>query len=221
MNSLISQLVCLLFNENELKLHESDGTQLISFYDKTAILRINKFACTYNKKCIVNGQIEIKIEMILKTESNRHLCRHLFCYDHGYLNRFASSMNGRFWHSVSSFHSAPSRFDISELCIFGLSWAIFRRWPRDHTMNAFIGRFMWSLWFFIRICDIVYGLFLLAKQIENWYPFFSSFEYILNFCTIFFNTSNTFGLKLLHNNFDNSNRIENFSHSAFCTWNCT
>lgn len=54
-------------------------------------------------------------------------------------------MNGLFSISVSSFHSAPSLLEISELCIFGLSCAILRRCPRDHTMNAFIGRFMWSL----------------------------------------------------------------------------
>ncbi len=30
--------------------------------------------------------------------------------------------------------------EISELCILGLSWAILRRWPRDQTMKAFIGR---------------------------------------------------------------------------------
>lgn len=49
-------------------------------------------------------------------------------------------MNGRFSDSERSFHCAPRRFDISELCIFGLSDAIFLRCPRDHTMNAFIGR---------------------------------------------------------------------------------
>ena len=56
-------------------------------------------------------------------------------------SRFASSINGRFSVSVNSFHSAPSRLEISELCILGFSWAIFRRWPRDQTMKAFIGRF--------------------------------------------------------------------------------
>lgn len=71
-----------------------------------------------------------------------------------YLKRFASSMNGRFWHSVNSFHSAPRRFDISELCIFGLSCAIFRRCPRDHTIKAFIGRFIWSDWDFNNIWDM-------------------------------------------------------------------
>ena len=50
-------------------------------------------------------------------------------------------MNGRLSVSESSFHSPPSRFEISELCIFGFSCAIFRRWPRDHTIKAFIGRF--------------------------------------------------------------------------------
>lgn len=74
-----------------------------------------------------------------------------------YLKRLASSMNGRFWHSVNSFHSAPRRFDISELCIFGLSCAIFRRCPRDHTIKAFIGRFIWSDWDFNSIWDMSMG----------------------------------------------------------------
>ena len=60
------------------------------------------------------------------------------------LSRLASSMNGRFSSSVSSFHSAPSLLEISELCILGFSWAILRRWPLDHTMNAFMGRFTLS-----------------------------------------------------------------------------
>lgn len=50
-----------------------------------------------------------------------------------YLNLFASSIKGRFCDSVSSFHSAPSLLEISELCIFGFSTAIFRLWPRDQT----------------------------------------------------------------------------------------
>lgn len=54
-------------------------------------------------------------------------------------------MKGRFSLSLSSFHSAPSLLEISELCILGFSWAIFRRCPRDHTMNAFMGRFICSL----------------------------------------------------------------------------
>lgn len=64
------------------------------------------------------------------------------------LSLFASSIYGRFSISVSNFHSAPSLLDISELCIFGLSRAIFRLWILDHTMKAFIGLFMWatSLW---------------------------------------------------------------------------
>ena len=57
---------------------------------------------------------------------------------------FASSMNGRFCVSVSIFHSLPSRREISLLCIFGFSCAILRRWIRDQTMNAFIGRLMCS-----------------------------------------------------------------------------
>ena len=56
----------------------------------------------------------------------------------------ASSMYGRFSASDRSFHSAPRRLLISELCILGFSWAILRRWPRDHTMKAFMGRLMWS-----------------------------------------------------------------------------
>lgn len=46
-------------------------------------------------------------------------------------------MKGRFCISVSSFHSAPNRLLISELCIFGFSTAILRRCPRLHTMKAF------------------------------------------------------------------------------------
>lgn len=67
-------------------------------------------------------------------------------------------MNGRFCISVSSFHSAPNRLLISELCILGFSTAILRRCPLLHTMNAFIGRLIcdefWSIvpwaggWFF-------------------------------------------------------------------------
>ena len=53
-------------------------------------------------------------------------------------------MKGLFSSSVKTFHSAPSLFEISELCIFGFSCAIFRRWPRDQTMKAFIGLLMWS-----------------------------------------------------------------------------
>ncbi|TNN56859.1 hypothetical protein EYF80_032955 [Liparis tanakae] len=54
-------------------------------------------------------------------------------------SRFASSMNGLFSASVITFHSAPSRLLISELCILGFSCAIFLRWPRDQTMKAFMG----------------------------------------------------------------------------------
>ena len=61
-----------------------------------------------------------------------------------YLSLLASSMKGLFSTSVSIFHSAPSRLEISELCIFGLSCAILRRWPLDQTMNAFMGLLMWS-----------------------------------------------------------------------------
>lgn len=79
--------------------------------------------------------------------------------------RFASSMNGRFWPSVSSFHSAPNRFEISELCIFGLSWAILRRWPRDHTINAFMGLLMCSTVNLMLctdiLCDVVKCVFLM------------------------------------------------------------
>lgn len=71
-----------------------------------------------------------------------------------HLNRFASSMNGRFCISESSFHSAPNRLLISELCILGFSTAICRRWPRLHTINAFIGRLMWlELWSMLP-CDV-------------------------------------------------------------------
>lgn len=56
-------------------------------------------------------------------------------------NRFASSMNGHLSFSESFFHSAPRRFEISELCILGLSTAILRLCMRDQTINAFMGRF--------------------------------------------------------------------------------
>ena len=59
------------------------------------------------------------------------------------LSRLASSMKGLFSVSDRVFHSVPSRLDISELCILGFSWAIFRRWPLDQTMKAFIGLLMW------------------------------------------------------------------------------
>ena len=65
------------------------------------------------------------------------------------LSLLASSMNGLFSASDNNFHSAPSRLLISELCIFGFSWAILRRWPRDHTMKAFIGRFTLSRLLFL------------------------------------------------------------------------
>ena len=60
------------------------------------------------------------------------------------LKRFASSMNGRFSSSLNFFHSLPKRLLISELCIFGLSWAILRRCPLDQTINAFMGLLTWS-----------------------------------------------------------------------------
>ena len=56
----------------------------------------------------------------------------------------ASSMKGLFWVSVSIFHSEPRRREISELCILGLSWAIFLLCIRLHTINAFMGRLMCS-----------------------------------------------------------------------------
>ena len=62
-----------------------------------------------------------------------------------HLKRLASSMKGLLSPSVSNFQSAPSRLEISELCILGFSCAIFLRWPRDQTMKAFIGLLMWSI----------------------------------------------------------------------------
>lgn len=53
-------------------------------------------------------------------------------------------MKGLFSYSVNNFHSAPSLLLISELCILGFSWAIFRLCPRDQTMKAFMGLFTWS-----------------------------------------------------------------------------
>lgn len=61
-----------------------------------------------------------------------------------HLSLLASSMKGRFSLSLSSFHSAPSLFDISELCILGFSCAIFRLCPLDHTIKAFMGLFTCS-----------------------------------------------------------------------------
>lgn len=58
-------------------------------------------------------------------------------------------MNGLFSDSERSFHCAPRRLEISELCILGLSEAIFLRCPRDHTINAFIGRFTLSVFEFL------------------------------------------------------------------------
>lgn len=69
-------------------------------------------------------------------------------------------MNGRFSFSLSNFHSAPSLFEISELCIFGFSWAIFRLWPRDQTIKAFIGRLICSL-LCIDFADIFLKFFFL------------------------------------------------------------
>lgn len=67
-------------------------------------------------------------------------------------------MNGRFSDSERSFHCAPKRFDISELCILGLSDAIFLRCPRDHTINAFMGRFTLSaLEFLLVLLLLLFG----------------------------------------------------------------
>lgn len=53
-------------------------------------------------------------------------------------------MKGLFSESDSNFHSAPRRLEISELCIFGFSRAIFLLWILDHTIKAFMGRFTCS-----------------------------------------------------------------------------
>ena len=55
----------------------------------------------------------------------------------------ASSINGLFSVSDKCFHSVPSLLLISELCILGFSSAILRRWARDQTMKAFMGRLTW------------------------------------------------------------------------------
>lgn len=82
-----------------------------------------------------------------------------------HLNLLASSINGRFCISVSSFHSAPNRLLISELCIFGFSTAILRRCPLLHTMKAFIGRLMCDVlcstapcvcWWFFDENDVIF-----------------------------------------------------------------
>jgi hypothetical protein len=75
-----------------------------------------------------------------------------------YLNRLASSMNGLFSDSLNNFHSAPRRLEISELCIFGFSWAIFRRCPRDQTMKAFMGLLMCS-WLWMGFGEDIFGFF--------------------------------------------------------------
>ena len=82
----------------------------------------------------------------------------IYCHRNScsYLSLFASSINGLFSISVKSFHSAPNLFDISELCILGFSWAIFLRCPLDHTINAFMGLFMWSWW-----CDDLLDIIIL------------------------------------------------------------
>uniref|UniRef100_A0A1B0AQS3 Uncharacterized protein n=1 Tax=Glossina palpalis gambiensis TaxID=67801 RepID=A0A1B0AQS3_9MUSC len=92
-------------------------------------LDINRFA-----GCVVDEFVHTR-SSIVKTYGSG-------CNFDSQAQRFASSINGRFCSSVSSFHSAPKRFDISELCIFGFSCAILRRCPRDHTINAFIGLFI-------------------------------------------------------------------------------
>lgn len=79
------------------------------------------------------------------------------------LNLLASSIKGRFSVSLSSFHSAPSLFDISELCILGFSWAIFRLWPRDHTMKAFMGLLTRSVFWFLLL-----GLLLFVDGLLCW-----------------------------------------------------
>ena len=51
----------------------------------------------------------------------------------------ASSMKGRLSSSESAFHWVPSLLEISELCIFGFSSAIFFLIFLDQTMKAFMG----------------------------------------------------------------------------------
>lgn len=77
--------------------------------------------------------------------------------------RFASSMNGRFSSSLRFFHSAPKHLLIAELCIFGFSCAIFRRWPRDQTMKAFIGRFTRSS------RNFIFAAAAAAADVEWWF----------------------------------------------------
>ncbi len=70
-------------------------------------------------------------------------------------SRFASSMKGFLSASVNDVHIVPSRLLISELCIFGFSCAIRLRWPRDHTMKAFMGRLTLSSFFPAPLFDAV------------------------------------------------------------------
>lgn len=101
-------------------------------------------------------------------------------------------MKGRFSLSLSSFHSAPSLFDISELCIFGFSWAIFRRCPRDHTINAFIGRLICSLWsVFDDISTVILIYDLQLFSINSFYKF-NSYLLSISFFHISLSINNFF-----------------------------
>eukprot|EP00118_Oscarella_pearsei_P011318 m.75259 g.75259 ORF g.75259 m.75259 type:complete len:85 (+) comp35934_c0_seq2:912-1166(+) len=72
-------------------------------------------------------------------------------------SRLLSSTYGRLLSSPKSRHSAPKRRLISELCIFGLSSAIFFLFALDQTMKAFMGRLMCSPFDFVAIVILYLG----------------------------------------------------------------
>lgn len=72
-------------------------------------------------------------------------------YSLHYMRKVSSS----YYTAQKAKENSPNRFDISELCIFGLSDAIFLRCNRDHTINAFIGRFICSSCIRFADCTII------------------------------------------------------------------
>ena len=72
----------------------------------------------------------------------------LFCYSGCFckFNFTKNLLNDSFYKVAYSiiFHLIIFFWNTSELCIFGFSCAICRRFIRDQTIKAFIGLFMWS-----------------------------------------------------------------------------
>ncbi|CAD6211797.1 GSCOCG00003836001-RA-CDS [Cotesia congregata] len=87
-------------------------------------------------------------------------------------SRSASSMKGLLSASSNVFQRLPSRLLISALCMSGCTSQIFLRSICDHTMNAFIGRFMWfGLFFFVLASEYGVDEFLLILRDPNcWVP---------------------------------------------------